>query len=142
MRITHPRPQLGRQRDLGIEFRDGVAVVDELHPERELALRQHGYLIEADPEVAQPYQAGLGEPIIDLETLTKAELRGMLPEDADVPTKASHAELVQLVSELPADPIPGSIANGDGSYATVEFSDGAVAEVNGEQIVNVTEPKA
>mgnify|MGYP001553901316 CR=1 FL=1 len=46
LRITHPRPQLGRQKDLGIDFIDGVATVDELHPERELALDQHGFTIE------------------------------------------------------------------------------------------------
>lgn len=116
MRINHPRPALGRQRDLGLEFIDGVAVVESLHPERELALRQHGYTIEADLEVQAPFQEAIGEPIIDLETLTKAGLRAMLPEDADVPAKATHAELVKLVSELPADPIPGGSDNGDGTF--------------------------
>lgn len=46
LRITHPRPQLGRQKDLGVEFIDGVALVESLHPERELALTQHGFTIE------------------------------------------------------------------------------------------------
>ncbi len=116
MRINHPRPQLGRQRDLGVEFIDGVAIVESLHPERELALRLHGYTIEADPEVEVPFQDALGEPIVDLTKLTRAELRARLPEDADVPAKASHAELVDLVAALPAEPIPGSIENADGSY--------------------------
>lgn len=116
MRITHPRPELGRQRALGIEFRDGVATVESLHPERELALRQHGFTIEADPEVEAPFQEAPGEPIIDLEKLTRAELRSMLPEDAEVPTKASHADLVKLVSEQPADLIAGRVDNGDGSF--------------------------
>lgn len=129
MRITHPRPQLGRQRDLGVEFRDGVAYVESLHSERELALRQHGYTIEADPEVEAPFQEALGEPIIDLEKLTRAELRRMLPEDTDLSSKATHAELVDAVAALPATPIPGSTDNGDGSFthpgfATVALSDG------------------
>lgn len=129
MRISHPRPQLGRQRDLGVEFRDGVATVDSLHPERELALRQHGFTIEADPEVEAPFQEALGEPIIDLEKLTRAELRGMLPEDTGVPAKATHAELVDAVASLPAAPIPGGVDNPDGTfthpgYATVELADG------------------
>lgn len=46
MRITHPRPQDGRQEDFGVTFVDGVAAVESLHPERELALRQHGFTIE------------------------------------------------------------------------------------------------
>ncbi|QNA93258.1 hypothetical protein G4G29_14735 [Microbacterium sp. Se63.02b] len=116
MRINHPRPQLGRQRDLGVEFIDGVAIVESLHPERERALLQHGYTITADPEIEAPFQESIGEPIVDLEKLTRAELRGMLPEDADVPAKASHSELVDLVAALPADPIPGSVDNGDGSF--------------------------
>lgn len=51
LRITHPRPQLGRQTDLGVAFIDGVATVDSLHPERELALTQHGFTVE---KVARP----------------------------------------------------------------------------------------
>lgn len=120
MRINHPRPQLGRQHELGVEFVDGVATVESLHPERELALRQHGYTIEADPEVEAPFQEAIGEPIIDLAKLTRAELRDMLPED--VPAKTTHAELVDLVAALPADPIPGSVDNGDGTF-TIEGSE-------------------
>lgn len=50
MLIKHPRPQLGRQNAFGVEFVDGVAHVDSLHPVRELALRQHGYTIEPEPD--------------------------------------------------------------------------------------------
>ena len=116
MRINHPRPQLGRQTDLGVDFIDGVAVVESLHPERELALRQHGFGIEADPEVEAPFQEALGEPIIDLTKLTKAELLAMLPEGAEVSSKATHAELVDAVASLPAAPIPGSVEHGEGSF--------------------------
>lgn len=141
MRITHPRPQLGRQRDLGVEFRDGVATVESLHPERELALRQHGYTIEADPEVEAPFQEALGEPIVDLEQLTRAQLRRMLPKDTDVSSKATHGELVAAVAALPASPIPGSVDNGDGTsdhpgYGTVELADGA-AIGDGESLTTI-----
>lgn len=50
MLIKHPRPALGRQNAFGVEFVDGVARVDSLHPERELALIQHGFTIEAEPK--------------------------------------------------------------------------------------------
>lgn len=46
MRIIHPRPQLGRQSALGVDFVDGIATVESLHPERELALVQHGFTVE------------------------------------------------------------------------------------------------
>ena len=45
LRITHPRPQAGRQIAFGVEFVDGVATVESLHPERALALTQHGHTI-------------------------------------------------------------------------------------------------
>jgi hypothetical protein len=119
MRINHPRPELGRQHDLGVDFTDGVAIVESLHPERELALRQHGFTIEADLDVEAPFQEALGEPIIDLTSLTKAELRALLPEDAEVPKRVNHADLVALVAALPAEPIPGATQNEDGSW-TIE----------------------
>lgn len=52
MRIIHPHPVQGRQKFIGVEFVDGVATVDELHPETVTALGQHGYVIE--PEVVAP----------------------------------------------------------------------------------------
>ena len=129
MRITHPRPELGAQSDFGVDFIDGVADVESLHPERELALRQHGFTIEADADVTEPFQEALGEPIIDLEKLTRSELRAMLPEGTSVPAKASHRELVDAVAALPAAPITGAATTGDGTfthpgYATVERADG------------------
>lgn len=119
MRITHPRPQAGRQHSLGIDFTDGTATVDTLHPERELALRQHGYTIEADPEVEAPFQAGLGEPIVDLTALTIPELRDIADtEGVDLPPKARKEEIVEILSRQPATPIPGSIDNGDGTFTS------------------------
>lgn len=46
MLINHPRPKAGRQSAFQIEFVDGVAEVETLHPDREVALLQHGYTIE------------------------------------------------------------------------------------------------
>lgn len=45
IRITHPRPQQGRQSAFGVDFIDGTATVEVLHPERELALIQHGFTV-------------------------------------------------------------------------------------------------
>lgn len=117
MRIIHPRPLPGRQEAFQLEFVDGVATVDSLHPERELALRQHGYRLEEDPEVVAPYHGGLGEPIVDLNAMTIAQLREIAETDGiELPSKAKHAEIVDILSTQPADPIPGSIDNGDGSF--------------------------
>lgn len=109
MRVIHPRPALGRQSDLGVDFIDGVAEVDSLHPERERALLQHGYTIEADLEVQAPFQEALGEPIIDLTALTIPELRDIAEtEGVDIPSKASKSEIIDILSRLPAAQIPGS----------------------------------
>lgn len=109
MRIIHPRPQLGRQSDLGVDFTDGIATVESLHPERERALLQHGYTIEADPEVEAPFQEAIGEPIIDLNTLTIPELRDIADtEGVDLPAKARQDEIVDLISRAPAAPIEGT----------------------------------
>lgn len=130
MRITHPRPQLGRQQALGVEFRDGVATVESLHPERELALRQHGFTVEADPEVDAPFQEALGEPIIDLTSLTVPQLRDIAEtEGIDLPTKARKDEIVEILSHT-SQPIPGASQNDDGTW-TIEgqpVPDGAAVE--------------
>lgn len=119
MRINHPRPELGRQKALGLEFVDGVAVVESLHPERELALRQHGYGIEADLEVEAPFQEALGEPIIDLTSLTVPQLRDIAEtEGVDLPTKARKPEIIDILSRTSA-PIPGAVQNDDGTW-TIE----------------------
>jgi hypothetical protein len=53
VRIISPRPVPGRRTFIGVEFIDGVAEVGPLHPERELALLQHGYTI-VHPDVMAP----------------------------------------------------------------------------------------
>lgn len=135
MRIIHPQPVAGRQTAFDVEFVDGVATVEALHPERELALRQHGFRFEEDPEVVAPYHGGLGEPIVDLTTMTIAQLREIAEMDGvELPSKAKHAEIVEILSRVPAKPIPGTVENGDGSFVspgvgefgTVELLDGTV----------------
>lgn len=136
MRITHPRPQEGRQTDFGVEFTDGVAVVESLHPERELALRQHGFTIEADADVTEPFQEALGEPIIDLTSLTIAELRDIAEtEGVELPAKARKLEIIEILAST-SQPIPGATQNADwtvegqpvdgdgGPFATFELADG------------------
>lgn len=88
IRITHPRPQAGRQRFLGIEFVDGTAQVTGLHPVREQALLQHGATIELE-----------GVP---LEDLSARELRELaVNEGIEVPKKASKAQIIALISAAP-----------------------------------------
>jgi len=119
MRITHPNSQPGRQHALGVDFRDGVATVDSLHPERELALRQHGFTIEADPGVEAPFQAARGEEIIDLTSLTVPALREIAEtEGIDLPAKARKPEIIEILSRTSA-PIPGAMLNADGTW-TIE----------------------
>lgn len=84
IRITHPRPQLGRQTALGVEFIDGIATVESLHPERAQALIQHGYEVEL-----------VGTK---LEGLTVADLRDIAAvEGIDLPAKAKKAEIIALI---------------------------------------------
>lgn len=86
-RIIHPHPAAGRQRFLGVEFRDGVATVDELHPIRAQALEQHGFTIEDEPAA------------ISLDTLKARDLRDIAAvEGIDVPPRASKAELIEIIT--------------------------------------------
>ncbi|WP_437582727.1 hypothetical protein ACSAGD_10705 [Paramicrobacterium sp. CJ85] len=45
-KITHPRPQAGRQVEFGVDFTDGVALVSSLHPVRLQAFKQHRFRVE------------------------------------------------------------------------------------------------
>lgn len=93
IRITHPRPQQGRQSALGVEFVDGIATVESLHPEREQALFQHGYEIEYND-------------IVDLTMLSRRELRDIAEiEGVAVTSKMTRDQLIKAISELPAAPI-------------------------------------
>lgn len=87
--ITHPRPELGRQKFIGVEFRDGVATVETLHPERKLALEQHGFAV---------VESQL------LEDLSKAELLEIAWfEQITIPAKATKA---QIIAALAAADLP------------------------------------
>ena len=132
MRITHPRPALGRQKFIGIEFRDGVARVEELDPEVRQALGQHGYPVEA--EVAA----------VALEDLTVRELRDIAEvEGIELPARASKAELIDIISRAPAPPAVGpddeplgEQITGEGEFAIVELADGTVIG-DGESIATL-----
>lgn len=114
MRIFHPRPELGRQSTFDVEFIDGVASVDSLHPERELAFVQHGYRIEPDLDASEE---ALGNEIVDLNSLNVRQLRDIAEvEGVELPAKARKPEIVKILSELPAEPIPGGVDNGDGTF--------------------------
>lgn len=119
MRITHPRPTAGRTEEFGVAFVDGVATVESLHPERERALLQHGFTLEPDLDVAKPYHPELGAPILDLTTLTKKQLQAIADDEGiEIPSRATHAQMVDILSRRPTAPIPGSVNNGDGSFTT------------------------
>jgi hypothetical protein len=86
IRITHPRPQQGRQSALGVEFVDGSAAVENLHPEREQALIQHGFTLASD---------GVGAP---LDSFTVAVLRDIADvEGIDLPAKAKKADIIAAI---------------------------------------------
>lgn len=93
MRIFHPRPQPGRQKFIGVEFRDGVAEVDELHPERRLALTMHGYTIEESAPATPP------EPVT-LRDLSVAELREIARfEGVTLPAKAKKVDIIEALKD-------------------------------------------
>jgi len=86
VRIFHPRPEVGRQKFIGVEFRGGVAVVEELHPERRLALEQHGFRIE--DTLAESAHAPLAD-------LTVGELREIADfEGVEVPKGAKKSDII------------------------------------------------
>ncbi|MEQ6899277.1 hypothetical protein [Microbacterium sp. KR10-403] len=90
LHITHPRPQLGRQTAFGVVFTDGVAEVEALHPEREAALIQHGFVV-----------AEIREGVM-LEDLTVAELRDIADvEGIDLPVKAKKADIIAAIGAAP-----------------------------------------
>lgn len=93
-RITHPRPQVGTIVDRlgGVIFRDGFAEVDlSDKPNLAAAYAQHGYVVE-EPA-----------PIIDLTKLSARELRDVADvEGIEYPAKATKAQLVDLISRVPA----------------------------------------
>src|SRR5690606_38062079 len=69
------------------DFRDGVALVEDLHPERYAALELHGYTVEV---IADP---------IDVEAMTVAQLKTLAAElGIDVPKGAKRADLIEALA--------------------------------------------
>jgi hypothetical protein len=75
MRIQHPRFQPGRVTDLGIEFVDGFAEVEELHPERRQALLQHGFTIDETADLEEQTVEQLRTELTDLGVEVKSTWR-------------------------------------------------------------------
>lgn len=109
MRIFHPRPQIGRQQFIGVEFHGGVAEVSELHPERRVALEQHGFLIQFDDGSASApgdWPLALPEPLspptepTPLADLSVAELREIADfEGVEVPKGAKKADIIAALEQ-------------------------------------------
>lgn len=123
-RIKHPRFQPGRSRSLGIEFVDGYAEVDLADkPNLSAALIQHGYSIEetltVDGDLSGLLEASdASGDILDLETLTVPQLRSLARiRSVDVPKRATKADLIDLISRQPAEPV---------QFAVVELPDGTI----------------
>jgi len=87
MRVTHPRPELGRQMFLDVEFIDGTAEVLALHPERRLALEQHGFVID---DTVQP----------ELGKMTKGALVALAEANhVDLPSRVSAKDIRGILGE-------------------------------------------
>lgn len=109
-RIKHPHPQLGTVKDRlgGVIFRDGFAEVDlSDKPNLRDAYIQHGYRIEEQLRVGTVVTGSDdAQPFIDLNSLTRAALRDVAEvEGIEYPAKATKAQLVDLISQIPAAPI-------------------------------------
>ena len=100
MRIIHPHPVQGRQNFIGVEFVDGVATVDELHPETEAALVQHRFSIEHEA--------------MTLESATLAELRDLATaEGIHYPARVSKDKLIGLIESAPIKQV---LTDGDSPF--------------------------
>lgn len=113
-RIKHPRPQIGTIVDRlgGVIFRDGYAEVDLTDkPNLAAAYEQHGYVVEAalttDDDLSGLLEASeAAGDILDLESLTRPQLQSLARiRSVDVPKRATKADLVDLISRAPAEPI-------------------------------------
>lgn len=88
--VHTPQPSTGTTTFLDVEFHDGVAHLETLHPVRELALIQHGYTIEREI---------VGET---LESQTVPELRKLAEEEGiELPAKAKKPEIIAALNAAP-----------------------------------------
>lgn len=107
MRIIHHSPQPGTQTFLGVTFRDGVAVVDTLHPYTRDALIFHGFTVEDDAPVKPAAETDQG--LVDLTALSRPQLLELVPEGVTVPARASRDKLIEIIGDhYTPEPIPGS----------------------------------
>jgi hypothetical protein len=122
-RITHPVLTTGTVKShFDVVFTDGAADV-QLTPFMRDWYLNRGYKIDETP-TADGDLSGLIEAsdaagdVIDLETLTVAQLRSLAGiRSVDVPKRATKAELIYALS-FDVDPIP--------DFAIVELSDGTI----------------
>lgn len=87
IRIRHAQPQLGRQRFVGIDFRDGTAEVESLDPIVEQTLLQHGYTIEQELDEVEPVPEVSDKPKTSKPRGRKpsVEIKDEAPADCDGP---------------------------------------------------------
>lgn len=116
--VHTPQPSTGTTTFLDVEFHDGVAHLEDLHPVRELALIQHGYCVVREI---------VGET---LESQTVPQLRELAEQEGiALSPKAKKAEIIEALNAAPVrvleagdvDPdagriIPGHVQNADGSF--------------------------
>lgn len=82
--IHAPEPVVGRSVFLDVEFVDGVAEVDSLHPERARALMLHGYRVIRR---------------VSLDELNIFELRKLAGGlGVDVPARAKKPDLIAVLN--------------------------------------------
>lgn len=124
--VHTPQPSTGTTTFLDVEFHDGVAHLEDLHPVRELALIQHGYCVVREI---------VGET---LESQTVPQLRELAEQEGIVLSpKAKKAEIIQALSDAPARVlsaddlavgdfagIPGHVQNADGSVSAPGIHEG------------------
>ena len=100
--IHTPELVLGQSRFLDVDFHDGVAHVEELHPIREQALIQHGYTV---------VQELVGTK---LEDLTVPELRQLAKDEGlDLPAKTKKPDLIAALDALPVRVLSAADAETD-----------------------------
>lgn len=117
MRIKHPHFTPGRTVFLGVEFIDGFAEVDSLHPVVVQTLEQHGYQIVED----------VAPSFVDLKSLTLAQLKEIAEvEGIDVPKNVKKAALIELL-EQPAESGPDVLYVGGNAYELPEGTERVAA---------------
>jgi len=92
VRIIHPHPAQGSQKFIGVDFVDGVAVAEALHPETVAALLQHGYTVEAEPVADAPQKGKRGRGKSHSSATEKSG--GIVDSDQIISNGPDHTETV------------------------------------------------